>query len=488
MRTITFFVMFLLSSNVLGQNLDTLKDAVGAPMGNTGNVGGDMNFEMIDGDSFVTLNLGFNFDLGKIGFGIQLPLRLKVDDVEPQSDDIGGIVRQEDWDEWTDFLKVIRFFRFGRKGETIFAQVGDLPGAILGHGTIVNRYYNNTDIDHYKMGMQFDVNTDYAGVETLFNNGFVSNLIGARAYLKPWSFVDPEAYLNNLAIGFTIVSDYSAPYCMKNASGNCIPDQSATADGSDLQPVFDDDGNLLVAQERAATVIGGDIEFRVLNSSYLSLVPYIDVNAITNAGLGFHAGIMSVFHVPVVSIDLSARIEYRYFEGDYIPAYFDSFYEIQKFGYPFHDQQGVFGPAGQDVSNRPKRRVLDELPDEGLNGYYAELVIDLMGLAQLGAAYDDYDGLYNSNLRVHLSIPALKFIQFGAFYYRHNYEGASEAFKFDDKSLFLVEARYQIASFIYLIGQYWRIWQLDKDINSEHSGEYVAVDDWSVGIGFSYAF
>ena len=485
----------LCAQAVQAQDADAIKGAVGAPSTDSlGSVGGDLNYEMIDGDSYISLNLGLNFDFGQIGFGIQAPLRLMVDDVDPENDTYHGVIRKEDWDEWTDYLKILRFFRYGRKGQLIFAQVGDLPGATIGHGTLVNRYYNNTDIDHYKMGIQLDVNTDYGGVETLLNNGFISNLIGVRGYIRPWSFVDTESYMNNLAIGFSVVSDWDAPYCLQNANGICRPDISSgidqDGDGRLDDQVLDVDGqrNIRVAGTKAATAMGGDIEFRLVNTSWLSLTPYIDLNGILDGGMGLHAGIMSVFHIPVISIDLSARIEYRYFEPDYIPTYFDSYYEIQKFGYPFKDELGIFGAAGTEVSNRPKRRVLEELGGDWLNGYYAELVLDVMGLVQLGASYDDYDGPFNSNLRVYLAVPALEVLQFGAYYYRHNFEGAGDAFAFDDKSLFLVEARWQVYSILYLIGQYWRIWQLDNDPTSDAYGEYSPVDDWSVGIGVAYQF
>ncbi len=482
----------LLSPLVLAQNAQSIKNSAGAPLKDSlGNLGGDLNYENIGGDSFITLNLGLNIDLGQIGFGIQAPLRLLVADSDPQSDPIGGVIRREDWDEWTDFLKILRFFRYGRKGQLLFVQVGDLPGATIGHGTIVNRYYNNTDINHYKMGFQLDVNTDYGGIETLFNNGFISNLIGIRGFVRPWSFVDTESYMNNLAVGLSVVTDWAAPYCIEGAdpqtgsrTGSCLPDIPS----SSVVPAFDEDGNLHTNSTKAATVMGGDVEFRVLNTSIVSITPYIDFNGIVDGGWGLHAGVLGVVHIPVISIDLNARAEYRYFAGDYIPAYFDSYYEIQKFSYPFKDELGVFGGGEQ---SRPKRRVVEELGkiyDHGLNGYYAELNLDILGLVQLGASFDDYDGPYNSNLRMYLSVPALEVVQFGAYYYRHNFEGASDAFDLDDKSLFLVEGRYKFLGFLYVVLQYWRIWELDTDTSSDTYGDYVPVDDWSVGLGAAYQF
>jgi len=202
-----------------------------------------------------------------------------------------------------------------------------------------------------------------------------------------------------------------------------------------------------------------------------------------DAGTGFHIGILNVFHVPFIasSLDLSLRLEYRYFTGDYIPAYFNSFYEIQKFSYPYKNES-----TGRE-DTIPKRQVLQLLGDHGLNGYYAELILNFFGYFTIGASYDDYDGPYNSNLRIFIDFSALSFIQLGCYYYRHNYEGADQALAFDDKSLFLGEARVQITSFLYLVGQYWRIWQL---VQNSESGqyEYEPVNDWSVGLGISYTF
>ncbi|RLB56730.1 MAG: hypothetical protein DRI34_08710 [Deltaproteobacteria bacterium] len=460
---VLLLVSCLLAGGVRAQDADQVKQAAGAAAtGEMGRLAGDLNFGQIDGDLFMTVNLDFSIDLGQVGFGIRVPLRLRLTDEDPQNEEYGGVLRREDWDEWSDYLKIIRYFRYGHKGDLLHLVVGELWGATLGHGTIVNRYYNNLDLDHFKVGLQLDVDTDYGGVETVINHLFQPSLFGGRAYLKPWSFIDTESYLNNLAVGLTTVSDVTAPYAV--AAGQV------------------EDGYPQVTEEKATTIMGGDIEFRVLDSSWLTLTPYMDLNGIIGAGIGYHAGILGVFHLPVISLDLTARIEYRYLNPDYIPAYFDPYYEIQKFSYPYKDHQ-----AGLELE-APKRAVLERLGDKNLNGYWAELIFQVNNWFTLGASYDDYDGPYNSNLRIFLDVPALEVIQFGAYYYKHNFEGAGEAFTFDDKSLFLVEARYQMFSFLYLVGQYWRIWQLDTDPQSPDYGQYVSVDDWSLGIGAAYSF
>jgi hypothetical protein len=458
-------VVLALSPAGLAQDPSSIKEAVGAPKEYQGSINGDVNFGQIGEDWYATINLGFSMDFGQIGFGVQLPLRLCVIDNKPNNNNIGGTLRREDWDEFSDYFRIIRFFRYGHKGDLVFVQVGDLPGATLGHGTIVGRYYNNTDIDHYKLGLQADINTVYGGAETLFNNVFLSNIIGARGYFKPWSLVDTESYINNLALGLSVIADVTAPYRLDDTNPNKISD-----------------GSRRVSDQKPTTVIGGDIEFKVLSTELLTITPYMDLNGIVDAGIGLHIGILSTFHFPVISLDLLARLEYRRFQGSYIPTYFDSFYEIQKYQYPYKDET-----VHEDLF-RPKRYALDHMTDKFLNGYYAELVFSFIDLFTIGASYDDYEGPLNSNIRIYLSVPAFSVFKFGAYYYKHNFEGASQVFTFDNKSLFLLEAKYQIAPFIYLIGQYWRIWELNKNSYSKSYGDFVSIDDWSLGVGFCYDF
>ncbi len=456
-RSLSLLVLWLfwLPASLSAQTADAIKGAAGAPVGEkTGSIGAGVGFGMIGDDVYTTLNLSFNMDLGQIGFGLQAPLRLCLYDENPEEPDkIGGVIRREDWNEWTDYLKIIRFFRWGHKGDLLHFMIGSLPGASLGHGTIVNRYYNNLDLDHYKLGLVVDVNTSYGGVETLFNNSVVSNLMGMRGYFRPWSLVNKDSYINNFAMGVSVVADVNAPY--------------------DLDPAGAvEDGYPKVDETKGAVIYGGDVEFTLLNNSLIRLIPYMDLNRINEAGLGYHAGVLSVFHIPLVSLDLQTRVEYRRFTADYIPAYFNSNYEIQKFQYAIIADLPI-----------PKRKAVALSSDEGLNGYFAELIFDFMGLLTLGGSYDDYDGENNSNLRLYLDVPALKIFQFSCYYYKGGFEGAEQAFKLDDKSMFLVEARYNINSFVYVGGQFWRIWKLDQA-----SGTYETVDDWSVGVGMSYSF
>ena len=96
---------------------------------------------------------------------------------------------------------------------------------------------------------------------------------------------------------------------------------------------------------------------------------------------------------------------------------------------------------------------------------------------QVGAIYEDYTGPDNAFFSVFLSVPALEFLLFKAYYARTAISGADDIFKLDERSMILVQATVQMTSFMSLTGRYTRRWE---------RGE--AVNDWNIGVGFGATF
>ena len=99
---------------------------------------------------------------------------------------------------------------------------------------------------------------------------------------------------------------------------------------------------------------------------------------------------------------------------------------------------------------------------------------------QIGAIYEAYLG-HSSNMNVFLNVPALKVLQFKAYYARINIEGLDDIFVFDDRSSAVAQARYAIMKSIYLVARASRRWVFD-------SGAYKSSDEWSVGLDYSLSF
>ena len=72
--------------------------------------------------------------------------------------------------------------------------------------------------------------------------------------------------------------------------------------------------------------------------------------------------------------------------------------------------------------------------NEGINGLYGEAAFDFLKLVQIGAIYEAYLG-HSSNLNVFFNVPALKMIQFKAYYARINIEGLDDLLVFDERVL-----------------------------------------------------
>jgi hypothetical protein len=126
-------------------------------------------FGRIGNDWFLLFEPRLDLNFGPFGLGVQVPLNIRIVDEDPKATGDIEPLRSEDWDEPTEFLRVIRYVRWGNKRDFIYARLGELA-ADIGHGTIMNRSMNNTDVDTLHLGLQADSNTRYGGIETVFSD------------------------------------------------------------------------------------------------------------------------------------------------------------------------------------------------------------------------------------------------------------------------------------------------------------------------------
>src|SRR5260370_1538529 len=110
----------------------------------------------IDGDVYATTLLNTDFSLGPVGVGLGLPLNLLVrNDASTgtrESKTYGGLVRRRDFDQFENYLRVIRYVSYGHKRDELYVLAGQHWGSSIGHGTWVNRYNNALNLDRAKPG------------------------------------------------------------------------------------------------------------------------------------------------------------------------------------------------------------------------------------------------------------------------------------------------------------------------------------------------
>jgi hypothetical protein len=440
-----------------------------------------LGFTNISGEGlYASTTVNTEFNLGPVGLGLALPLNLLVwnkDDCcgpdpdangnHPHSRDYkayGGILRKRDWNEWQDYARLIRYVRYGHKRDPLYVLAGQMWGASIGHGTLLNRYSNSLSIDHPKFGLAVDLNSDFVGVETITDNVTGPTILGGRVYVRPFG---ETPILRGLAFGATLVSDRTAPRSLAYVNG---------PDGSIALKQDTSNGSVIVDNFDAMYAAGVDVEYEVLRNSLIQLIPYVDGNRLLGAGNGLHAGVLTnlFLPVPIIAIDLQTRFEYRFMQPGYIPEYFDQTYDLGRIQYAV--EQG-----NNTTTYLPKYAAAQQakaLGGKPRKGYYGEVSFGFGGLVQVGGLYQDYEGDPNgASLGLFATLPKFELIKLSAYYLRKNMAGLSDAFHIDERSLLAASAAYKMFGPLYLRIDYKRQWQLRPG-----DSQIKAIDSFSAGL------
>lgn len=445
-----------------------------------GVAGAELGFGQLNEDFFLNFNINLTFRLpapkllceeteGKscvtqTAVGLRVPLRLRVIDRAPQDKET---LRKEDWDEVSDYFKIVRFIEYGIPSDPIHARLGELSGVTVGHGTAMNRYFNVLNIDHFQLGFHGNYNHKVGGVQVVVDNLLEPEVLGGRTYVRPWSILDPSSWWVRYAVGMSLLLDVDAPREFERVN---VQDNPAT-------PYKVDKHNHLIPSSSEITgVLGIDQEIFLVQEELVDFIPYMDLNFHLDGSPGLHLGALTNLR-PADALDFHSRLELRWLGENYIPDYFSSLYEIERDAY--------FGFGGQ---GQPKLIVLEGLDRGSLVGAYGEATLDIKGAFVLTAAYEDYQGPDNASLLLRAQLPSVGSLHLGAMYRKIGFDDLDEAFN-PENALLVAEARYHVLPFLYLLTQYSRLWRLkDEEARSEEGSPYETVDDWFVGAGISVGF
>jgi hypothetical protein len=423
--------------------------------------------------SYAATVINTQFSLGPVGLGLSLPLNLLIWNNDQcclgattrESKTYAGVLRRRDWDEAQDYTKFVRYIRYGNKREPLYVLAGQLWGASVGHGTLVNRYSNSLSLDHPKAGLALDVNSDWAGVETLTDWVGNPTLMAGRAYVRPFG---DTPILRGWAIGFSGATDRTAPV---GVSG---PLQS------------DAQGNPMNLNHQAIYAIGVDTEFEVLRNSFISLIPYADFNRIAGAGNGVHTGILTDIHLPIPLLELGvqAKLEYRMMQPGYIPEYFDQVYDLGRVQYAMQGATSTTYVSKYDAAVAARAAANGDT-SFSQRGYYGELAFNFAGLMQIGGLYQDRLGDPNgASFGLFATVPYFDVIKVSAYYLRKNMKsGFDDAFRLDARSLLAASLAYKVWGPIYFRADFRRQWVLLPG-----ETQITAVDSFTAGMATFIAF
>ncbi len=458
----------------------------------------------LDGVYYGVLRPDVNLQFGRFSLGVGAPLRFELANLnnvdvfggDPLGDATAnmGRFRTEDWDQLEDFVRPLRYLTFGKKEDEIYIDVNRVHAITLGHGQLMRRYQPNLDIDEDNLFAEVDAYGDYGGVEFMTGPFPLPRLVGGIAFIKPLSFInafapigDDGSYLRQVASTFSIGGSYVAD--LNSPTGL---DQRLNPVDQRPQLVVDAANQFLWKNRDSFTgaVVQGfgvDAEVKVLKLDAVDVKVYGDwsrlvfpsdvstANAFSSfKGDGYTLGGLlrvSLGETPIRPIEqedeetkagrkprqkkaahaFRVRLEGRTFEPTYLPSYFNTMYEVDRFQFGFSDNR---------VTLPTKMRYLaDQASDPWRVGYYAEASYAWVDVLGVTAAFEDAiplggnEPVRGKNLALHVESQGLGWLQLFATYHFRNFETAelNKAFSLNsDNEIMFVGGRLQVLPIMFI--------------------------------------
>ncbi len=400
------------------------------PFGNSGTFIGGIGMTSIDDESYFTINLRPDLALGKFGVGLNVNLLYNTK---------SGAIRGEDWNESYDWARLIRYVRYGHKRDQFYGRVGTLDAARLGHGLIMNYYTNEASYDKRKIGLEFDVDFGVAGFETVTNNMGRFEVFGARAYARPLQQAIDIPLVKDLTFGATYVTDVD-------------PDSRRD-------------------HEDGIHASGLDVELPLIRLPMLNTFTYFDWAKIGDYGSGVAFGVEANLKVIAGVAEVSAKLERRLLGKEFLPSYFDAFYEIERYQI-----------VGVDTLWKDQR--LAAIQDE-TKGIFGELAGHILNTIRLVGNFQRLDQTKNSGV-LHIAADSgdkIPVLALQANYDKMGIETLNDAFTLDDRSIARIGLGYKVKPYLMLFMDYIHTFKFDETQN-----KYKAQKRFSPRVAFVYNF
>jgi hypothetical protein len=238
-----------------------------------------------------------------------------------------GKLRKRDWDEVSDFAKIVRYITAGGEEQPFYLNVSRLYGQSVGHGTVVRRYNPNLDFDTTRVGITFDGYRKYVGVESMVNDVLDPDVFGILGFVRPFEDSEVTA-LHALSFGVQATVGRHVPRTLAYEEGLWKP----TA-GTPI-PRLDADSKLDVVADDTVTFLGFDVETKLWRTRSADLKIYFDAQKMQDHGSGYTLGSLWRFSFGEPGwMALRVRAEAYVDDADYLPSFFDGFYDVQKLQY-----------------------------------------------------------------------------------------------------------------------------------------------------------
>ncbi len=399
-----------------------------------------------------------------------------------------GKLRREDWDEPSDFAKIIRNVQVGGQEQPFYLSLSRLYDQSFGHGTVVRHYNPNIDYNTSRLGATIDLSKSAIGVQALANDLVRPDVIGLMGFVRPFRPFSDKVLLRSLSFGGSWIRGGNQPLGLRYERG------LFRRSYDQLIPELDSNLDLQGSTFHQASIIGINVEAKVLRRDWADIKVYADYDKMLAYDSGVTVGSLWRFSFGKPAHQaLRARTEVSSFGPAFLPGYFDTFHDIFQYQYLPAGYQSSSGMTYYptkleflEASRQGRRRV----------GGYAELTYSLRDYLTVGAflrgwtpygeprtagymapqfsdlgatCQPDAKGTQTCNgkiglarepgfgsLRLHAELPFRRFLQAFASYevFSTTTEKGLGAFRFDgDNEVFFGGARLMVLPFFFIQGE-----------------------------------
>ena len=430
--------------------------------------------EFLDNALFLLIEplVDLRFFDGRLALGIGVPIHLELFNLEADAEGpiLGrhaGWFRTRDYRGFHDYGKILKYVTVGRKEDNLYINVGQRYAATLGHGALMRRYAPNVDVDYQRVSAEVDAYNDFGGFELMTNDILEWNMLAGLAFLKPLSFLKSgNVFTKSLSVGFSAAADLTAPERI-----------SRRPSGARL---LDATGSRFVTENKPIGFLGVDVEAKVVKTEGVDIKPYVDYSFLLGGNGGLTIGALGRFNVGTTVVHAFRTVaEFRILGNKYIPSYFDTFYEVERF--VAGDQRAAGDPFADYVTKRTK--VFNGVGDRV--GYYLEASWGIRNAVGFTVALEGVSNSAEKNFVAHLEIPFLSFLQVFGSYYKRGFVHFAE-FAQAERSVVFAGARLRALPFLFINGRLYKTFRVSPHLE-RYDNQFGFAVDLEVGWEFAWA-
>ncbi len=463
-----------------------------------------IGMSMIDSIYYLLINpkLSLRFEKVNLIFGIHVPLNIELFNTDITKNNNTFSFRTKDWDEWQDYLKILRYLQVGGSEDTFYFSIGSNFAQTIGHGSILKRYVPNHDSTFSTLSTKLNWYAKYGGFELLLGDVARGNIFGGLAFVKPFSGLGGY-HAESASFGYTFVADRNAPKSLQYVNYYDMPDANKQPEmwdtinenlygGERVRRIDTDSKNRPIVTDHEFLYLQGiDFDFKIFKTEdkKVDIKTFLDYSWFKN---DFERGGLTLGFLGRFNLDeknqhgIRTQLEFRVHHDSYLPSFFDTFYDIER----MEMLTNIYGKSGFQPDGRSKYyHLMNDSSDKWVFSFYGEFTYSWKTWMALSLGYEQLPSSFS--LFAHFELPDLWILKTMLSYYRRGIDSPSAIFKEDRvSSLFRATVRLQVLPILYIngyVGKHWSFWSADNPRpNDNLEGHYISSWDWGFDLEFGY--